>query len=62
MDFHPGDVDCVDQSMPHHVESIGDHDLAFLEVRALKGGVLCVNLLMLQALFGSGQLWGGSQR
>jgi oxalate decarboxylase len=32
MDFHPGDVGYVDQSMPHYVENIGDDDLVFLEV------------------------------
>ncbi len=32
MDFHPGDVGYIDQSLPHYVESIGDEDLVFLEV------------------------------
>jgi oxalate decarboxylase len=32
MDFHPGDVGYVDQSLPHYVENIGDTDLVFLEV------------------------------
>ena len=32
MDFHPGDVGYIDQSLPHYVENIGDTDLVFLEV------------------------------
>jgi oxalate decarboxylase len=32
MDFHPGDVGYIEQSMPHYVENIGDTDLVFLEV------------------------------
>jgi oxalate decarboxylase len=32
MDFHPGDVGYIGQSMPHYVENIGDTDLVFLEV------------------------------
>ena len=32
MDFHPGDVGYIDQSLPHYVENIGDEDLVFLEV------------------------------
>ena len=32
MDFHPGDVGYVDQSLPHFIENIGDTDLVFLEV------------------------------
>jgi oxalate decarboxylase len=32
MDFHPGDVGYIEQSMPHYVENIGDTDLLFLEV------------------------------
>jgi oxalate decarboxylase len=32
MDFHPGDVGYIDQSLPHYIENIGDTDLLFLEV------------------------------
>src|ERR1700678_695801 len=32
MDFHPGDVGYIDQSLPHYIENIGDTDLVFLEV------------------------------
>ena len=32
MDFHPGDVGYIDQSMPHYIENLGDEDLVFLEV------------------------------
>jgi oxalate decarboxylase len=32
MDFHPGDVGYIEQSMPHYVENVGDTDLVFLEV------------------------------
>jgi oxalate decarboxylase len=32
MDFHPGDVGYIDQSQPHYIENMGDHDLIFLEV------------------------------
>jgi oxalate decarboxylase len=32
MDFLPGDVGYIEQSMPHYVENIGDDDVVFLEV------------------------------
>ena len=32
MDFHPGDVGYIDQSLPHYIENLGDEDLVFLEV------------------------------
>jgi oxalate decarboxylase len=32
MDFHPGDVGYINQSLPHYVENTGDTDLVFLEV------------------------------
>jgi oxalate decarboxylase len=32
MDFHPGDVGYIDQSLPHYIENIGDTDLLFLEL------------------------------
>jgi len=32
MDFHPGDVGYINQSLPHYVENIGETDLVFLEV------------------------------
>jgi oxalate decarboxylase len=32
MDFHPGDVGYIDQSLPHFIENTGDTDLVFLEV------------------------------
>jgi oxalate decarboxylase len=32
MDFHPGDVGYINQSLPHYIENIGDTDLLFLEV------------------------------
>jgi oxalate decarboxylase len=32
MDFHPGDVGYIDQSLPHYIENTGDTDLLFLEV------------------------------
>jgi oxalate decarboxylase len=32
MDFQPGDVGYIDQSLPHYIENIGDTDLLFLEV------------------------------
>ncbi len=32
MDFHPGDVGYIEQSMPHYIENLGDDDLVFLEV------------------------------
>jgi oxalate decarboxylase len=32
MDFHPGDVGYIEQSIPHYVENIGNTDLVFLEV------------------------------
>jgi len=32
MDFHPGDVGYIDQSLPHYIENLGDDDLVFLEV------------------------------
>jgi oxalate decarboxylase len=32
MNFHPGDVGYIDQSLPHYIENIGDTDLLFLEV------------------------------
>jgi oxalate decarboxylase len=32
MDFYPGDVGYIEQSIPHYVENIGNTDLVFLEV------------------------------
>lgn len=32
IDFHPGDVGYVQQSLPHYVENTGDTDLEFLEL------------------------------